>query len=637
MNFLTLLLFFIYCGAIFILGAAIYSCINSQNQNHINRYVLAGEILLLGSIILIGEMLVLSFCYLYSALFLWSAVILNYGFLLNKSVRKIIYQGFGKPCQFDLLSITFVGLLLIFFFRNLYYLSDGDSHSTYLFAQKIWLSAQTSLVGSPGMDMRLFVPHFNAIPYALGLSLFGNNTFFPQLIVAFWTVISLLLLYGYLGFRFNRYLALAGVMLVLFDEHMFFSGANSCCITNSALIALLFATSYNFWEARASQNGFRFVLALIFLSQLMANKYQMFYVTIFLLVIGVLIQSNPFKSIVEIFKRRNYILPLLAAVIILLLWYVKNWIITGIPVFPILAGKLGVWNWTSEMTDVINHAYVAGLSLTKFVKYMSFLFIWQGITVLKIVILGILVTPFILLFSFLRAKPNEKVLSEVFYWMVISVLIVAGICLVSFLDPRHYRYGIAVFAFAAIAFISMAVRHFFGDKFQKLLGMALILFALTDANIIFAHGGQLLRPSFADNWNTVVGKLTAKDAMARYYPKTPQILDLIAKEPQKFSQSAWDTGMASNAYVLCSPFLLPLRPQIGILSTTIVKWDSYSETKLVKNDLEEAGIKWVISISGEEPKFLTLDEYSQQAVGYNRNLTELMYNYGFPSELTEVK
>jgi hypothetical protein len=633
MNFFALLLFISYCGALLITGTAVYRFNNSENQNYLNRGVLLGEILLLGSVFIVGQIVLLSLLHLYTGIFLWAMVAGNYLWLLDAKTVKFLKDQVLRLPRFDLPLLLFVVLLAIFIFRNLYYLSDADSHSTYLYAQKLWLAAKTSVWGSPSLDMRVFVPHFNAVPYALGLSVFGLNTFFPQLVVSSWTVLALILVFGYTSFKIGRYWALAAVMLVLFDEHIYYSGANSCCITNSALIALLFAAGYNFWEARKGSGAFRWMLALIFVSQLLANKYQMFYIAVLMAGFGLFIQNSPVDLLKSFFRHRRYLLTLGAAIILMLLWYVKNFLVTGVPTFPILAAQMQVWNWTPEMSEVFNKVYAGGVSPGKLIKYLSFMFVWPGIDALKIVLLGILFFPFIAIVLILRTKSKPEEIVEIVYWLALSIIFIIGLCLVSFVDPRHYRYGLGFFSFSAILLISYLGKQIFGVGLNKLCALVVIGGLSFGGSIMFWHGGDLIRPSWADNWQVLTGQLTAPEAMKRYFPKTDALIELLEKNPQLAQNAAWDIGIASDAYIGGSPFLLPIKPQVGLWGATVVKWESYDDPRLIVADLQKAGITSLIDVKSEIPHFITLEEYSLIAAKYDRHPSGLRFDYGFPSEL----
>ena len=202
-------------------------------------------------------MLFLSVVHLYNPIILWVVVSLNLVALAHKDVRLTLVETLRLP-KLSLISLLLWALLLVFFIRNVFFVVDVDSHSTYLFAQKLWLSYGTSLFSHIGLDDRIYAAHFDCLPYALTLNFFGNDTIFPLLINFLWRAIALILVFGYIQYRFNGFYALAGVMFVLFNDHFMMSAANKSVLINGALIALVFACAYNFWEARSAKNSYRF-------------------------------------------------------------------------------------------------------------------------------------------------------------------------------------------------------------------------------------------------------------------------------------------------------------------------------------------------------------------------------------------
>ena len=634
MNHIQFLLFIVYIGAILISGLGIYIFVNPKNENYLNRGVLLGEILLLGSIFIIGQMMILSLLKMYCAPYLWGIVLLNYLFFSNREVRKMFKGEVLRNIRWDIPSLCFVGLLAIFVFRNCYFLVDVDSHSTYLFAQKLWLENKTSIFGSVAQDVRIFVPHFNAVPYSLGLCLFPKETLFPQLIVAFWSLLVFILIFGYTSYRFNRYYGLAATMLVMFNDHIFYSGANKYVIINSALIALLFSVVYNFFESRKENSSFRFFLALLFLGQLMANKYQMFYVLVFMLIIGFVIQDKLRNKICNIFNDKKRRIVFFVSVIFMFLWFLKNYFATGLATFPILADVFKIFNWTPEMTEVFNKAFVSPLSFMKIIKYISFLFVWPGVNAAKIVLVTILFLPLIIIVSTIKSRINENAVWELCYWLLMSMLMVIGLCLVSFVDPRHYRYGIAIFGFTAVLSIEFILRYVFGFKKRFFAGALLLIFALSGHKIILSEGGDFIRPTFRDNVNVIFNKIQFDDVKDRYYSGNRIVDQYYDLRNEKIIKGAWDTGVGGMTNL--SAFLLPIRPQVGLWHTTVVKWDSYKHEKLIVRDLKESDIEWIIRVREGRLDFLSAQEYSKIASKYNLHPEKIHYDYGFPSEITTV-
>ena len=143
MNYAQFGLFIIYGFSILISGVFIYNFIDRNNPSFMNRSIYLGEVLLIGAVLLTGQLLILSLVGLYKAAFLWAMVLINYLFLLNKDTRNRIHDLFTKKISFSLPCLIFIILIFIFIFRNCYFMVDVDSHSTYLFAQRLWLSGGT--------------------------------------------------------------------------------------------------------------------------------------------------------------------------------------------------------------------------------------------------------------------------------------------------------------------------------------------------------------------------------------------------------------------------------------------------------------------------------------------------------------
>ncbi len=632
MNKIQIALFLLYVLSMWVAGSTLWQLIRPEHKA-LNRAWYLGEGLLLGGIVIVTEMLLLSLAGLYKAPFLWGIVICNFGCLFLPQGRKSWAQ-LKKPLPLNPAAIIFLILVAIFMFRNCYFLVDVDSHSTYLYAQKLWLEHGSSIFASPAMDMKVFVPQFNAVPYALGLSIFPAETLFPQLVVAFWTVILLLLVYGYVSFRLSPVYGLAAAMLTLFNDHMYFSGANSCCIINSALIAVLFASAVNFWEAGRTQDGSRIVLALIFWAQIMANKYQLFYVFVFLGVFGFLIQPRPWKTIKEVIGKPYFILAVLFSVGSLGLWFIKNWLATGAATFPVFAGELGALRWTKEMAHVFNQHLVGPLPFSLVIKYFSYMFFWPGVNAAKVLIGLIIFFPLIVFGAVHRKQYDREIFQEMSYWLTLSVVVMIAIPLVNFVDPRNYRYGIALIAVAVVIGLHFLLRYVF--KAPRFLEITIILLiAVQGWGIMLHQGGDFKRPFIHDNWLVLTDHLHMKEMMYYYYPANAVVEQELPAYKELFASGAWDIGVAGVTPL--SAFLLPTRPQVGLWYTTAVRWDSYSSPMLVAMDLSESGINWVMGVRNGHMYFENPLQYGQRAAAFDRHPSHLFYNYNFPEELSVVR
>lgn len=631
MNYAQIGLFILFVISVLSCGAGCYSILDKNSRSFMNRSIFLGEVLLIGSIFLVGEMLILSLLGWYRPFFLWGIVIINYAFLLNKNVRKNIATFILRWFKVSPATISFIILLLIFIYRNCYFMVDVDSISTYLFTQKLWLSRGSSIFGGIANDIRIFVPHFDAVPSGLGISIFGQETLFPQLINLFWRLIVLLLVFGYTSYRFNKYYGLAATMLVLFNDHFFYSGVNQWVLINGALIAFLFAGSYNLWESRRQNNHFRFTLALIFLSQLMANKYQMVYVLFFMFVSGVLMQHKPLNRIKEVYYNKKFLVAILVSLFIMSLWYIKNILATADPVFPIFADKLHIFNWTSNAVGVFVKIF-GGIKPSQFIKYMNFLFIWPGINAAKYVIIVISLLPLILGIAIARFKINLDTILELCFWLGLSVLTIMGICLFCHQDPRFYRFPLGILSFSAVFSIHFVLKCCFNIRKKIILGIVILLLSLPGYKIIYQQGGYFRRPTLKENMDVLFNRIHMDYAINKHYPQIPVILKGLNENKEKVSLSAWDAGTGFNL----PAFLLPERPIVSLWATTIIKWDSYNKEESIINDLKEYGLKWVMSVRNDKLTFIPIEEYAREAVKYERFPKKIFWDYGFPAELANI-
>jgi hypothetical protein len=631
MNWLQIGAFFVYILALLSAGIGCFQWLNPR-QNCINRFLYLGETLLLGSIIVIGEMLFLSLVHLYTGFWLWGILLLNFSFLLLPSTRQGWTMFIKKNIDWDLPLVSFFILVLFFLFRNCFFLVDVDSHSSYLYAQKLWLEHATSIFASPALDIRIFVPQFNAVPYALGIALFPGEPLFPQLVVASWTVIVVLLVFGYISYRLGRTCALAAVMLCLFNDHMFYSGANTSCIIDSALVALLFTSAYNFWEASIHKNPFRFLLALIFLAQLIANKYQVLYVFITFFIVGILLPNN-LKHFRSIFSNRKWLVGLFLSFVICGFWFLKNYLAMGNPVFPILSGDLGTLGWTKEMAATFDKVSPCPLSFPQVIKFLSYLFVWPGINAAKITGMIIFLFPVLMILALRKKEFDIDSFKEMCFWLGLSVIILVGLCLISFVDPRIYRYPIAVMAVACVFSLKFLLEHCFGLR-GAVVSVIILLIALNGFQIMFSHN-QYRRPMIQQNAAVLLNRLHMKDLLSIYYPDNIIAQEGAKQNPRMFKSAAWDTGIGGVTSL--SAYLLPSRPQVGLWYTTVVRWDSYKNVEALVSDLQHQGIEWIMKVQNGKLIFESDEDYAKRAVKFDRFPKQLYYNYGFPQELVNVK
>ena len=634
MNFAQFGMFFVFLGSVFIPGVYLHYFLSDRDSFKINKAVFLGESLLLGSTLLYAAIMLLGMCHLYTKLFLWGATLINFLFLISKHTRRQIWDLIKiEKFKFSFPFTIFILLMIWFVFRNCFFLVDVDSHSTYLLTQKLWLTFKKITVADPGIDARFFIPQFDTIFYGLGLSVYPQETLFPQLINIFWRVVCLLLVYGYTSYRFNKYYGLAASMFLMFNLHFYISGANHWVIMNPAIIAFIFAATYSFWESRRNLDFNRFFLAIIFLSQLPSNKYQSAFIFIFLLILGIFIQPSPWSQLKELFFNKKRLCFLIGFFLVAALILIKNWIATKLPTFPIFAGKFGILNRHPQM-DQIFRAYARGVTLNQFFKYVGFLFIWAGIIPAKYVFITIISTPLIILRLWTRKTINIDKTIELFYWLSTSTLCLLGICFVTHQDPRYYGYAIAVFTFAAIFSIDFVVTQFLCIRNKFVLCTLILLLASQGHRIFLAERGFFVLPTIKENIAVLTDKIHTKDVIPRYFLHHNWAMMGYAQNLDKVQRSAWDYSQGGTNY---SPFLVPVRPQISLWWTSIIRWTSYAREDLVVRDLKAYGIDYIMRIKDSRLVFTPVAEYAKDAVKFNRFPTKTQFDYGFPAELTVIK
>lgn len=633
MNHAQFALFFVYALAVWSAGVGALALLTGGTALRLNRIVYVGESLLLGSILLVGELMLLSMLGLYRPFFLWTAAAGNFLFLLNSQARRDIATLFSSGPGMGIPGFLFGVLLLVLCFRNCYFLIDVDSLSTYLYAQKLWLEAGSSLVGGPTYDLRIFNPQYDNVAYSLGLSLFGQETLFPELVNLFWRVISVILVYGYATYRLGGYYALSAAFFVVLNDHFFYSGVNRFVLLNAAVIALIFASTYNFWEARVRKSVPHLVLALIFLSQIIGNKIYTVQAVLFLLIIGLFIQENLWVKIRTIIASKRLMGALVLAAVIGVLGYVKNFIVTGDPLFPFLSGKLHLLGRTEEQQAVFLQI-LGGLNFTKILKYFSFLFVWPGVNPAKYILIGILTLPLIAFWALVKnARERNEDLMEVCFWLGVSLLLLIGMCLSSWQDPRPYRFPIGVFAFGAVVYLRFLFAKVFNIPSQALVAGLVLFLSLQGYQIVNNNSAALRYPTFKDNIDVLLDRVHMEDAVKRCHPDVLDIREGLRQNPDPSMAIAWRVIDNSQA------FLYPYRPLISLFLSSTIKWDSYDRAEQILADLKRYGIKRVMMRDDNSGRWqsMSAEEFCPIAMQFDRRPQRTQFDYGFPSELTRLR
>ncbi len=634
MNQLHFLAFFIFASSALTAGVRIYSFINKQRAPLLNRSIYLGESFLLGSSWVIGLMMILGFAHLYRPAPLWGVVLANFLFLLDKNVREAFRKIIFSKVKVDLPLVILLIFTAFFIFRNCYYLIDIDSIMGYAFTHRFWLEAGTNLVGTDADYWPTFLPQYDSVPYALGIALFGNDMLFGGLISLYWRLIAVLLVFGYTSYRFDRWYGLAAVFLMLLDDHMFYSGLNAWVIINSALVALGFAAAYNLWEARAKDSVFRLVLGIIFLSQMIANKYQSFWIVLFLSGLAILFQSNILDKVKFILRERRYWLAVLIAVAFGVTWYIKNIIMTGTPLFFKFAGVMHSLGWTPEHEKVML-TVLGGLSFSKAIKYLSFNFVWAGVYSLKYLWMVICFLPLFLIAVLKREKLNREALLEFLFWTGLSVLAVLGTSLAAHYEPRYYRFSIGIFVFAAVFSLHYVISECFNIK-NKIVIIGIIgLLSIPGYKVAFEQGGPFKRPTFGENFNVLTNKMNMNSVIEKYYPGAFQIQELLNKNPDKVNSLAYYIQDDMKFPLM----FIPIKPIVCVWRSSLVKWDSYNSEELIVKDLQEHNVQWVVVERPVQQDYIIqpVTEFAKILTNVERYPKLGFYDYGFPKEFVEMK
>ena len=634
MNYYQILSALIFDGSILLAGFRIKALLESGTSiPRMNRSINLVMAYMLGYIPFAGIFLCLSLLHLYKGPILVSVILLGYIFLFSKNVRLQIKESFDPRSLLDAPNLIFIGLIFYLGFRNSYFLVTGDTHNIYLFIQKLWLENSTALVGNRTFNFGIFTPHANALPYSLGIFLFGQETLFAQYIELTWKIILISLAYGYTKYRFNGYYGLIAAALVMLDEHVFYSGVNAAVIINCALASYLFASCVFFYEAR-EKNCIGFLgLGLIFLSQLPSHKYQSVIAGAMILIIGLSIQPQLKNKICSLFKKPVLTGSIVAAILITCLWLIKNFILTGCPTFPVLASKFGAYNWIPEMEKNFQNVF-GSLGTAVFFKYLSYFFVWHGVLPAKIIGLAISLLPLTMGIVLYREKFDKHAGFELCYWLSLSILTVFGFAHVSFLDPRSFRYPIGLFAFTATFLTYYLLSNALGIKgsFLKTTQAGFLLaFMIVVPCLIKQKALPCRSASVKENTAVLTNQLHMNDAIQKYYPDNLIIQNQFALHPDKTPFSAWDIGTGGAHST--SSFLAPIRPQVGLWVTSTIDWDSYKDPMKIADDLNSQNIKYVMSVQNKELLFMPVKEYAQKASQINRYPKNRFYDYGFPQEL----
>jgi hypothetical protein len=171
-------------------------------------------------------------------------------------------------------------------------------------------------------------------------------------------------------------------------------------------------------------------------------------------------------------------------------------------------------------------------------------------------------------------------------------------------------------------------------KNETISSIIIIILSLQGFSLVYK--GFLESPSLQENIQVMLDKIHMEDVI-RKHKRCPDIFKLreeIARNPEKFSYSAWD----AKSFGLNIPaFLLPPRPIVSLWCNSLIKWKSYASEELILKDLKDYNIRWVMQAKECSLAFIPSEAYAAQAAKYERFPKDLIWNYNFPEELVRIK
>jgi hypothetical protein len=166
--------------------------------------------------------------------------------------------------------------------------------------------------------------------------------------------------------------------------------------------------------------------------------------------------------------------------------------------------------------------------------------------------------------------------------------------------------------------------------------VALLILASPGYGIMRQQGGGFSYPTIADNLAVFSNRLSTAQVMQQRYPKSVLASREAFLHPVEYERSAWDTDMGEGNKALSS-FLLPLRPQVGLWYTNIIKWQSYPNAKQSAAELSQYGVDWIFRVSDGGFRLLSSGEYALEAEKFDQFPDHTTWDYGFPAELVKVE
>ena len=267
-------------------------------------------------------------------------------------------------------------------------------------------------------------------------------------------------------------------------------------------------------------------------------------------------------------------------------------------------------------TGTLSHASLRRHIPVCFFKYAGFLFVSPGMKAAKIVLFLIYALPFMIIFFNDKTDKNGAGrISELCYWIALSVLALFGLCLMCHQDSRYYGLVLPIFSFAAVYgcyyLLTKLVR--LGPRLTTILILAVSVVSMANEGfkVPFQQGGDFRYPTIKDNLNVLAGKIKTSDVINVRYPAINKVLKLI-KKTNKFQHSAWDLSSFNNSV---PGFFLPQRPLVGLWYSNLIHWDLGSGDKTkVLNDFKSADIEWIVQLKNDTWQFTSIDEYATRNI-----------------------
>lgn len=381
---------------------------------------------------------------------------------LRTKPRNSLPLEFRKLARPDVAGL--IAICGFVFFWNLYPSFDIDSLNNYYHAVRS-LFEHGGFYYAPTNYIALSLPLSPNFLYASGFVLFPDSLLYPQLLHGVGKVFAVLFVYG-TGLRWGLkpFEALIAPILMASEEHFLASGANSFVRVADQMLAGFSLLGVGFVEMFIGNYAGGFVTAILGASVAAAGKYLG--VAFPPLVWGVATlqvalkwrAEEPAIGLRKFFKTKQptFSTALKAGVLISFLAsliYLKNWALTGSPVYPAQLAFIEPRDYdrvTREVGRFFQYALPLGLALKSF----SAFFVWPGVLSTKILpamLAGVCSAELVV-----RKKLSRltKISLSLFPLLLLFVLILEVFCVY---EMRYHRYYLGVSSLAASLLIISSI------------------------------------------------------------------------------------------------------------------------------------------------------------------------------------